>query len=80
MLGQRLEDEIGPLAIYYDRFITPADHSEKHDLFGGEFRGGLPPVPFLAVPQLAGVAGAAYSISTPYKYKLRAYVALRVTP
>jgi hypothetical protein len=80
ILGQRLEDEIGPLAIYYDRFITPADHSQKHDLFGGEFRGGLPPVPFLAVPRLAGVAGAAYSISTPYKYKLRGYVALRVTP
>ena len=80
ILGQRLEDEIGPLAIYYDRFITPADHSEKHDLFGGEFRGGLAPVPFLAVPGLSGVAGAGYSISTPYKYKLRAYVALRVTP
>jgi hypothetical protein len=80
ILGQRLEDEVGPMAIYYDRFITPADHSEKHDLFGAEARGGLPPVPFLAVPRISGVAGVGYSISEPYKYKLRGYVALRLTP
>jgi hypothetical protein len=80
VLGQRLEDEMGPIGIYYDRFTTPADHNAGHDLYGAELRAAIPPVPFLAVPNASIVAGGAYSISDPYKYKLRFYVATHYTP
>jgi len=80
VLGQRLEDDVGPIAIYYDRFTTPTDRNERHDLYGGEVRAAVPPVPFLAVPGSSIVAGTAYSISTPFKYKLRCYLAIRFAP
>jgi hypothetical protein len=80
VLTQRLEYEAGFLAIYYDRFMTPRDGNARHDLYGAELRGTVPPVPFLAVPSASIVAGAGYSISAPFAYKLRGYVAVRYAP
>jgi hypothetical protein len=80
VLGQRVEYEAGFLSIYYDRFTTPQDGNAKHDVYGGELRGALPAVPFLAVPSVSGLVGTGYSISAPYRYKLRVYVALRYAP
>ena len=80
ILGQRLEDEVGPVGVYYDRFITLSGRSVSHDLYGAEIRGTVQPVPFLSVPAVSGVLGTAYSISAPYKYKLRLYLALRYAP
>jgi len=80
ILAQRLEDDAGPFALYYDRFTTPADQNAPHDIYGLEIRGGVPQVPFLAVPAISGLAGVGYSISEPFKYKLRGYFAIRFAP
>ena len=80
VFGQRLEYEAGFLSIYYDRFTTPQDGNATHNVYGGELHGGLPAVPFLAVPSVSALLGTGYSISAPYRYKLRVYVALRYAP
>ncbi len=80
LVEQRLEYGLSPLVLYYERLTTPADHDAVHDLYGGEFRYGSPPVPFLAIPAVAFTAGLGYSISDPYKYKLRAYISAQYAP
>ncbi len=80
LTDQRLEDDTGPFTLYYERLTSPADRSAHHDVYGAELRAGLPAVPFLAVPSVSALAGAGYSASAPFKYKLRGYLAVRYTP
>jgi hypothetical protein len=80
LLLQRVEDVIGPMAIYYDRLQTTASHTSTHDVYGAEVRAAFPPVPFLALPSVSATGGVGYSISAPFKYKLRGYLALRYAP
>ena len=71
LMDQRIEYGLDPFVLYFERLTTPSMQS-PFDLYGGEFRAGSPPVPFLAVPAVAFSAGVGYSISEPFKYKLRA--------
>jgi hypothetical protein len=80
MTDQRLEYGMGPAILYYERLATPLEHGAVHDLYGGEARGRSPPIPFLTIPAAEFSAGLGYSISDPYKYKLRAFVTIRYSP
>jgi hypothetical protein len=80
LTDQRLEYGTQSAVLFYERLATPLEHGAVHDLYGGEFRAGSPPVPFLAVPAVGFSTGVGYSISDPYKYKLRAFLAIRYSP
>ena len=80
LLAQRVEDIVGPFAFYYDRLQTGGDHTAIHDVYGAEVRGAFPPVPFLALPSVSATGGVGYSISAPFKYKLRGYLTVRYAP
>ena len=78
LTDQHLEYGLDPLVLYFERLGTPG--RGPFDLYGAEVRAGSPPVPFLAVPAVAFSTGIGYSISDPFKYKLRAYIAARYEP
>jgi hypothetical protein len=80
LLDQRLEGDAGVVALYYDRLSTITSGDANHDVYGAEVRGDFPRVPFLALPSAWVTAGMGYSISAPFKYKLRGYVGVRYTP
>jgi len=80
LLDQRLEGDTGPFALYYERLSTTASTDPNHDVYGAEVQGAFPRVPFVALPSVWYTVGTGYSISAPFKYKLRGYVGLRYTP
>ena len=80
LLDQRLEGDVGPIAMYYERLSTVTSGDPNHDVYGAEWRGDFPRVPFLALPSSWVTAGMGYSISAPFKYKLRGYLGVRYTP
>jgi hypothetical protein len=80
LLDQRVEGDMGPLGLYYERLSTLASDNANHDVYGAEVQGMFPRVPFVALPSVWFMIGTGYSISAPFKYKLRAYLGLRYTP
>ncbi len=85
LLDQRVEGDLSPLplygvTLYYERLSALASNDINHDVYGAEFRGMFPRIPFVALPSVWFMIGTGYSISDPFKYKLRGYAGIRYTP
>jgi hypothetical protein len=85
LLDQRVEGDLSPLplygvTLYYERLSALASNDINHDVYGAEFRGMFPRIPFVALPSVWFMIGSGYSISDPFKYKLRGYAGIRYTP
>jgi hypothetical protein len=80
LLDQRVEGDVGPVALYYERLSDLAANDINHDVYGAEIQQTFSRVPFVDLPSVWLMAGAGYSISAPFKYKLRAYGGIRYTP
>jgi hypothetical protein len=80
LLDQRVEGAVGPVALYYERLSALTAGDANHDVYGAEIQDTFRRVPFVGLPSVWLMAGAGYSISAPFKYKLRGYAGIRYTP
>jgi hypothetical protein len=80
LLDQRVEADAGLLALYYERLSALTASDANHDVYGAEIRQTFDRVPFVDLPSVWLMAGTGYSISAPFKYKLRAYAGIRYSP
>lgn len=72
-------DGEGPL-LYYEGLSAGSSIRTWHRLVGLDWRTAVPSLGFVRLPTAFLSAGAAYSLSVPYKYKLRGYIGVRYAP
>jgi hypothetical protein len=80
LLDQRVEGDLGPVALYYERLSAFTTSDGNHDVYGAEIQHTFRRVPFVDLPSVWLMAGMGYSISAPFKYKVRGYAGIRYTP
>ena len=80
LLDQRIEGDVGPVTLYYERLSALTAGDDNHDVYGAEIQHTFRRVPFVDMPSVWLMAGTGYSISAPFKYKLRGYAGIRYTP
>ncbi len=72
-------DGPGPI-LYYEALSAGATFHSWHRLVGVDWRGTIPSIPFLRLPSIFLNAGAGYSLTAPFRHKLRGYVGVRYAP
>ncbi len=72
-------DGEGPV-LYYEGLSAGPSIRTWHRLAGLDWRAAVPSLGFVRLPTAFLSAGAAYSLSLPYKYKLRGYLGVRYAP